>query len=388
MSQIVEIAWDSLCKHGEELCGDWVKVVSTPEDLVVVLSDGLGSGVKANILATLTAEIACGMLERGANIDEVVETLVETLPECQVRHLAYATFAVLRVHKGREAYLAEYDSPPLILVRDGRSVELPVRERLIAGRVIRESHFFLDLDDYLVMVSDGYLHAGVGGLYRMGWGRANIAIAVRRWAATRGDTRQLTDALRRTCLKLSNDRPGDDSTCVAMWVRPQRKATVLTGPPAQPARDAEAVQKLMAAQGAKAICGGTTAQMASRVLKTPLRVAWQPAAGAHKSGPKLPPVGLLEGVDLVPEGILTLSSAVDRLREASTVHDLPSEQDAATRLARMLLQADQVHFIVGDAINPQQLADVVRGVPMRQIYLEELIARLRQCGKGVTVEHL
>ncbi len=390
MPQIVEIAWDNLCKHNEELCGDWVKVVSTPEDLIVVLSDGLGSGVKANILATLTAEIAASMLEKGASIDAVVETLVETLPECQVRHLAYATFAVLRIHKAREAYLVEYDSPPLILVRGGKIVDLPVRARVVSGRTIREAQFRLELGDYLVMVSDGYIHAGVGGLYRMGFGWQNIATAVRRWAETRGDTRQLVGALRRTCLKLSNDRPGDDATAVAMWVRPKRKVTVLTGPPANAERDAEAVDKLMAGEGVKIICGGTTAQVAARVLGKPLRVAWQPAAreSVPAPGPKLPPPGLLEGVDLVTEGILTLSAAVDRLRTIQTAADLPPDQDVGIKLARALLHADQIHFIVGDAINPQQLADVVRGVPMRQIYLEELVEKLRQHGKVITVEHL
>ncbi len=386
MERIVEIAWDSLCKHGEELCGDWVKVVSTDEDLIVVLSDGLGSGVKANILATLTAQIAAEMLQKGASIDEVVETLVETLPECQVRHLAYATFAVLRIHRAREAYLAEYDCPPLLLIRAGQVVQPLMRQRRVAGRTIREGQFTLELDDYLVLVSDGYIHAGVGGLYRMGWGWSNIGTAVQRWAATRGDTRQLVQALSRTCLKLSKDTPGDDATAVAMWVRPERKTTVLTGPPADTARDAEAVNKLMTAAGVKAICGGTTAQMAARVLGKPLRVAWQPS---HRGpGRKLPPVGLLEGVDLVTEGILTLSSAVDRLRDVQTVHDLPNDQDAASQLVRALLGADQIHFIVGDAINPQQLADVVRGVPMRQIYLDELVAKLREQNKTVTVEHL
>jgi hypothetical protein len=262
-----------------------------------------------------------------------------------------------------------------------------MRERVIAGRTIREGHFTLELDDYLVMVSDGYIHAGVGGLYRMGWGWNNIGTAAQRWAATKGDTHQLVGALGRTCLKLSKDKLGDDSTAVAMWVRPQRKTTVLTGPPGDPARDAEAVRKLMGSEGVKAICGGTTAQMASRVLGKPLRVSWQqqPAGGP---GRKLPPMGLLEGVDLVTEGILTLSAAVDRLRDAKTAHDLPNDQDAATRLARALLNADQIHFIVGDAINPQQLADVVRGVPMRQIYLQELLARLRERNKTVTMEHL
>ncbi|HAZ31462.1 MAG TPA: serine/threonine protein phosphatase, partial [Dehalococcoidia bacterium] len=161
-------------KHGEELCGDWVKVTTTPDALVVVLSDGLGSGVKANILATLTAEIAASMLERGSSVEEVIETLVATLPECQVRRLAYATFAVLQVFHGSEAYLVEYDTPPLILIRDNEVVDLPVTERVIAGRTIRESRFTLKDGDYMVMISDGYIHAGVGGLYRMGWGWKNV----------------------------------------------------------------------------------------------------------------------------------------------------------------------------------------------------------------------
>ena len=257
------------------------------------------------------------MLERGASIDAVVETLVETLPECQVRHLAYATFAVLQVFHGHEAYLVEYDSPPLILVRGGKALELAAAERVVAGRTIREARFTLENGDTMVMVSDGYVHAGVGGLYRMGWGWKNIATAVERWAATQGDTQELVGALSRTCMKLSGGQPGDDATAVAMRVRARRKVTILTGPPSDSSLDQEAVQRLMSAEGKKAICGGTTAQMAARVLGKELRVAWRPSrAGGSTSakGPKLPPVAELDGVDLVTEGILTLSSTVDRLQ--------------------------------------------------------------------------
>jgi len=390
MGQIVEVTWDSLAKRGEELCGDWVRVNMTRDALTVVLSDGLGSGVKANILATLTAEIASSMLERGSSIDEVIETLAVTLPECQKRHLAYATFAVLQVVHGRDAYLVEYDSPPLILIHDGEVAELPFTEREVAGRTIREAHFALENGDYMVMVSDGYIHAGVGGLYRMGWGWQNIATSVRRWAARRGDAHQLTRTLSRTCLKLYDGTPGDDATAIGMWVREMRRATILTGPPSDTRLDDEAVHKLMAAQGTRAICGGTTAQVVARVLGAELKVQWQPPSkrSAHSHRSKIPPVAQLEGVDLVTEGILTLSAAVERLQQADTVHDLPSEQDAGTQLARVLLKSDQIHFIVGDAINPQQIADVVRGKPMRQIYLEELIGELEKRNKQVTVEHL
>lgn len=389
MGQLVETAWDSLNKRGEELCGDWVKITQTRDALIVVLSDGLGSGVKANILATLTAEIATSMLVQGAAIDDVVETLVATLPECQVRHLAYATFAVLQVFHGRDAYLVEYDSPPLILVRGGKALTLPATERMIAGRVIREARFTLENGDTMAMVSDGYVHAGVGGLYRMGWGQKNITTAIERWAATQGDAHELVAALSRTCLKLSDGKPGDDATAVAMRVRTRRKLTILTGPPSDAALDAQAVERLMSAEGAKAICGGTTAQMTARILKKPLKVAWQPIRpGSTSKSPKLPPMGLLEGVDLVTEGILTLSATVDRLTGVHNIRDLRPDQDSATQLARLLLNADRIHFIVGDAINPQQLADVVRGMPMREIYLNELIARLKALNKLVTVEHL
>ena len=119
MRQMVEITWESLSKNGEELCGDCVKMNSTPGSFVVVVSDGSGSGVKANILATLTAQIASSMFDQGARFEEVMETLVETLPECRVRKLAYATFSMLKVNRGRDAYLVEYDSPPLIHIRKG-----------------------------------------------------------------------------------------------------------------------------------------------------------------------------------------------------------------------------------------------------------------------------
>ncbi len=390
MRQYVEVAWESLSKYGEELCGDSVKVTTTSDSFVVVLSDGLGSGVKANILSTLTAQIASSLFEKGVSVEEVMETLIGTLPECQERGLAYATFAMLRVYKGREAYLVEYDSPPLILVRKGQVVELPTVERMINERHVREAHFEVYNGDYMVLVSDGYEHAGVGGLYRMGWGWQNIAVAVRRWAQTGGDAYQLVRALSHTCQKLYDGKPGDDATAVVMRVRPAVLATVWTGPPAEPELDAEAVKKLMGARGTKVICGGTTAQIAARVLGKPLKVEWVPPG--QRKGPErkkgTPPTARLEGVDLVTEGILTLGQALELLEKAWTAHDLPKEDDAATQLARILLSADRIHLIVGKAINPNQVADLVRGDSMRMMYVKELVRHLRERNKTVTMERI
>ncbi len=392
MRQVVECSWRSLNKAGEELCGDSVIIRTGPDSFVAVLSDGLGSGVKASILSTLTAEIAARLFESGISVEEVMQTIVETLPECNVRKLAYATFAVLIVNEGRRAHLVEFDSPPLIMIRDNAIFELQTDKREVSGRLIRETRFDVRDGDYLVMISDGYEHAGLGGIYRLGWRWPNIALAVQRFVQTGVDTHRLMLALSRTCMKLYDDKPGDDSTVIAMKIRPAVSLTVLTGPPADRNLDTSAVSRLMNAEGYKIICGGSTAQMAARVLDRKLEVEWVPPwkrmddKPARKKGS--PPTALLQGVDLVTEGILTLGQAVELMRTAGTSEDLPHDDDAATRLARYLLDADDIQLIVGSAINPNQVADLIRGEPMRMVYIRELVQDLTRRNKQVHVERI
>ncbi len=392
MRPVVEFAWRSLNKAGEELCGDSVIIRTRPDSFVAVLSDGLGSGVKASILSTLTAEIAARLFESGISVEEVMQTLVETLPECNVRKLAYATFAVLTVNEGRHAHLVEFDSPPLIMIRDNTLFDLRTEKREVSGRLIREARFDVRDNDYLVMISDGYEHAGLGGIYRLGWRWQNISLAVQRFVQTGVNTHRLMLALSRTCMKLYDDKPGDDSTVIAMKIRPAVSITILTGPPADRDMDSHAVSRLMDAEGCKIICGGSSAQMAARVLDRKLEVEWVPPwkrmddKPARKKGS--PPTALLQGVDLVTEGILTLGQAVELMRNAGTSEDLPHDDDAATRLARYLLEADDIHLIVGSAINPNQVADLIRGEPMRMVYIRELVQDLTQRNKQVRVERI
>jgi hypothetical protein len=391
--QIVEYSWSYLNKANEELCGDSVMVRKTADTFVAVLSDGLGSGVKASILSTLTSEIAARMFESGAPLEDVLQTLVETLPECSVRKLAYATFAVLTVKNGQEAHLVEFDCPPLIFVRDHAIVKLPMEERMVKDRKIREARFTLQENDFMIMISDGYVHAGLGGIYRLGWGWDNIALAVQRFLkAGIIDTYKLTQALTNTCRKLYDDKPGDDATVVGMKVRPAITATVLTGPPANKELDEFAVSRLMASEGEKIICGGSTAQLAARVLKEELVVNWVPPSkrGQNEPAPKKgsPPTARLKGVDLVTEGILTLGLAAEILRTSKTIYDLPHDNDASTQLARSLLLADEIRLIVGSAINPNQVADIIRGEPMRMVYVRELVQVLTERGKYVEVEKI
>ena len=391
MRQLVESNWISLNKAGEELCGDSVIIRTKPDSFVIVLSDGLGSGVKASILSSLTAEIAARMFEAGGTVEDVMQTLVDTLPECSVRKLAYATFAVLIVYNGHDAHLVLFDSPPLILIRDQAIFALPLEEREVKGRIIKEAHFELQDNDYMVLISDGYTHAGLGGIYRLGWGWKNVATAVQRFVQTGVDTVKLMEALSKTCMKLYNEKPGDDATVICMKVRPAVSVCMLTGPPSNKEMDAFAVKRFMETEGDKIVCGGSTAQMAARVLDEKLEVEWVPPWKRTGEEPKKkgsPPTAAIKGINLVTEGILTIGQAIEIMRNAKTIHDLPKDNDAATRLARYLLTADDIHLIVGTAINPNQVADLIRGEPMRMVYIRELVADLNARNKIVTVERV
>jgi len=287
----------------------------------------------------------------------------------------------------------EFDSPPLILVRDQTLVNLSMEEQEVNGRKVREVRFELRENDYMVLISDGYEHAGLGGIYRLGWGWDNIAKSVLRFVqAGIVDTFKLTQALSTTCLKLYEDKPGDDATVISMKIRPAISTTILTGPPANKDLDEFAVKRFVSADGEKIICGGSTAQMVSRVLKEDLVVDWVPPAKRKKDSPKhkkgSPPTALLKGVNLVTEGILTLGQAAEILKTSKTIYDIPNDNDASTRLARSLMMADDIHLIVGTAINPNQVADIIRGEPMRMVYIRELVQLLSEREKHVEVEKI
>lgn len=170
----VDIAYRSINKDGEELCGDKVEIIREDNRNMIVMADGLGSGVKANILSTLTSKIVISMLEGGINIYETVDTVIHTLPVCKVRKLAYSTFTIAEIFEDGRTYIAEYDNPPIFLIRDGKLVDLKRRETQISNTVVRECNLTLQKNDLLAIVSDGVVHAGVGGILNLGWQWKNV----------------------------------------------------------------------------------------------------------------------------------------------------------------------------------------------------------------------
>jgi hypothetical protein len=370
-------------KYGEELCGDNIAVSRGAESVILALSDGLGSGVKANILATLTTQIAVRMLEDGLPIGEVVQTLSSTLPVCNVRKVAYSTFAIAQFHTDGNARVVEFDTPPAVLLRRRKVQPIAYEERVLDGKTIREAELELQAGDWVVFVSDGVLNAGIGGVYPLGWGWDQAARFLEKQAHPELTAQDLAAKVAEAVQELYAGRPGDDVSVVVIKVRHKQVATVFTGPPARRDGDAERVSLFVNRTGRLIICGGTTAKLVSRQTGQSLEVDL--ATGTRE----VPPIARIPGIDLVTEGILTLTQVSNLLKAGADRGTVQYRTDGAAGLLRMLLEVDHVHFLVGQAVNPaHQNPDLPQQLGIRMSVVRDIGDELRKREKEVTIEAL
>jgi len=391
MELFLEIGTAQLNKAGEELCGDTIETAGNSDSKIVVLADGLGSGVKANILSGLTSKMAAKMLEGGCSVDEVIEALAQTLPVCEVRGLAYSTFSISQVLPDGSLYLAEYDNPPAVIIKGDAVQSAEKQSREVASRKIYESHLRLLEGDWVVLVSDGVLHAGIGGVWNLGWGWDRIAEYTRSLASTDISAQELAEGLVAVCDKLYNSKPGDDTSVVALRVRQRRELTVMAGPPADRGSDAKVVREFLSSPGKKAVCGGTTGNIVARETGEQLSV------DLSSMDPRIPPVGNLVGIDLICEGILTLTYTLELLKAefaAGTVgsaglpRKLQWKRDGVSRLLSTLLEADEIRFMVGRALNPaHQSSEMPADLALKHRVVEDIAVLLQKLGKRVSVSY-
>jgi hypothetical protein len=383
MNALIETGWRSLSKYGEELCGDNIEITRTEDAVVAVLADGLGSGVKANILSKMTAKIIATMLEKGANLQEVVETVTETLPICQKRNLAYSTFTIVQVKENGETYIVEFDNPAVFYLQDGVIRPTDAQETRICGKRIKESRFVMKPNDILIIVSDGVIHAGIGQILNLGWQWENVAEYLEQIGKNDIDAESFCQWLVSACEQLYAGKPGDDTTVLAVKLRYPRTLTIALGPPLNPADDPELVGLVMAEPGKRVICGGTTSTIFSRVLDREVTV------DLGMLDPVVPPIGHMNGIELVTEGIITISKTLEYLKKYRTVADLPQLTNGAYQLVRLLLESDKIRFLVGKAVNPaHQNPDLPLDATLKMQAVNEIYELLQIRGKKVTVRFL
>lgn len=389
MEYFIDINYKSINHVGEELCGDKVEIVQTDDGYIAVLSDGLGSGVKANILSTLTSKIAATMLKNGASIEETIETIINTLPECKVRKLAYSTFTIIKIDKNYNAYIAEYDGPNYFYYNEeGVNINVDKKERYFGTKKVLESNIQLTLGDTINVVSDGAVHAGIGGLLNLGWGWDEINYYLSNLNKVNHTSQILNGNFIGVCNNLYDSKPGDDTTILTIKVRKPQHIDLFVGPPSDKSLDAFLVEKMITGDSKKVVCGGTTAQIAQRALNLDMTV------DMDSMTKDIPPIAYMDGFDLVTEGVLTLGMVLDKLIQlnGSTQENYVNynNYDGCCLLTKMLMEeSTHVNFYVGKAVNPaHQNPNFPMGFNIKVKIINGIMEELRKAGKEVSVKYL
>lgn len=380
-----DIFYYSLNKQNEELCGDQVKFTKGKDKSTIVLSDGLGSGVKASILATLTTEILITMLDADLPLKEVIETIVGTLPICQVRNIAYATFTIITIdHISNKFHVINFDNPPIFLLKKGVIVPLKHKTEQILNKKINSCQGVLERGDFLGAASDGILYAGLGNTMNFGWGWENIAKFMENIFRTKAtNSRFIIEQIINETKKLYSGYIGDDATFVGVYIRKPKPLMIFTGPPLDVTKDEEYAEQLLSFSGRKIICGGTTGNIVANYMGETIEM------DIMTMSKELPPIGKLKEVDLVTEGILTISKAKEVLIKCNfDISRLPTVRNGAVLLAREILEADSIYLLVGQQINEfYQNPLLPKNISIRRSLIEELVTLLRENQKQVTVEY-
>ena len=383
-----DIGYKSVNHYGEELCGDHVDVVEQDENsTVIVLADGLGSGVKASILSTLTSKIISTMMAEGLPIEECVSTIAATLPVCSVRGVAYSTFTIIHLKNNETAEIIQYDNPQVIVIRDEENYDYPKTEMNIGGKKIFKSVIKLRENDIFVAMSDGCPHAGIGMSYNFGWKREDIISFVESLAPVGYTAKTLSTIIVDECFKLYGGKPGDDATACIVRIRKREPMNILFGPPSN-RDDANRMMSLFfSKEGKHIICGGTTSSIAAKYLGKPIK------ASLDFTQSDVPPTAEIEGVDLVTEGVITVNKVVeyanDYLGENKHYEHWSIKRDGASLISRLLFEeATDINFYVGRAINPaHQNPDLPINFSIKMNLVEELSTSLKKMGKRIKVSY-
>ena len=384
----IDLGYKSINHYGEELCGDHIEVVEQDENsAVIVLADGLGSGVKASILSTLTSKIISTMMAAGLPIDECVSTIAATLPVCSERGVAYSTFTIMHIKENEIMEMIQYDNPQVIMLRKGQNYDYSMTEMVIDGKKIFKSSIRLEEDDVFIAMSDGCPYAGAEETLNYNWKREDIISFMEVMVMNGLTAKNLATLLVDECEKLYAEKPGDDTTACVVKVRKRTPVNLLFGPPSNP----DDVNRMMALffskEGKHIICGGTTAGIAAKYLGKTI----EPLSNTEKTD--IPPMSRIDGVDLVTEGVVTINRVVEYAKDYVNEDELFEKwyfkKNGAALISQMLFEeATDINLYIGKAINPaHQNPDLPVHFNLKMLLVEDLTIYLKKMGKRVKVSY-
>jgi serine/threonine protein phosphatase PrpC len=339
--------------EGEKICGDVFVSGKVKEEnrIVMVLSDGMGHGVKASVLATLTATMALNFTKEHRAPEKTAEIIMKTLPECSERKMNYSTFTIIDVDFNGNTHILEYDNPECIVIRDRKILELErkmivLQEECNAGKKLRLASFQAKKDDRILFTTDGVTQSGMGTpQFPFGWGNDNVG----RFAIDmikrnpQISARELAGRIINAAHRNDGFQLKDDTSCSVVFMREPRELLICTGPPYEESNDPLMAAKVKEFSGKKLIMGATTGDIIARELGYKIR------NGQDFSDPDLPPVSFMEGIDLYTEGILTLSKVEQILKRYSRKYLLG--KGPADQVVKYMLDSDEIQFLIGTRIN-------------------------------------
>lgn len=383
-----DIGYRSINKYGEQLCGDHIDIIEQDDNsTVIVLADGLGSGVKAGILSTLTSKIISTMMAAGMQLEDCVSTIAATLPVCSVRGVAYSTFTIIRIVNNEEAEIIEYDNPNVILLRDGAGVEIPKTTMEIDGKLIYRSKTVLKENDIFIAMSDGAIHAGVGMSLNFGWERKDITSFMEIFYNVGFTAKTLTTILLDECYRLYGEKAGDDTTVCTVRIRKREPMSLIIGPPASRDDVGKMMSLFFSKQGKHIVCGGSTTTIAAEHLRKKVNPTLE------FPDPDIPPIAKIEGVDLATEGVITINRVLEYAKDYLDKNEFYSkwscDKDGASQIARLLFEeATDINFFVGRAINPaHQNPNLPINFSIKMRLIDELSECLKLMGKKIKVSY-
>lgn len=387
-SLFTEVSCHSLIKYGEELCGDHFEMIEPDDDsIIVVLADGMGSGVKASILSTLTSKIISTMLANNLSLEECVSTIASTLPVNSEVGVAYSTFTIIRIWDNSEVQILIYDNPDIIFMRNGKIMDLAKSEIQYGDKKIKMSYFKLKEGDCLLGFSDGALHASSNNIMNFDWDLKDIKEFVAKIYDKKMTANMYTSILLDECNRLYGGKPKDDVSVFTVRIRKRETANMLIGPPRDPKDVALMLSLFFSKEGKRIVCGGTTSELAAEYLGKDV------IQGTVSYDKSIPPMGEIEGVDLVTEGTITLNRvlayAKKYLEDSEDFDNWSSDMDAAFVMARIIFEeVTDINMFVGRAENKAHLSpNLAIGYSIKMKIVEELEECLKKMGKKVKVRY-
>lgn len=379
----LDYGYTSFKKYDEELCGDQVAINNSKDYLTLILADGLGSGVKANVLATLTSKILCALISKDLPIKECVDTLIATLPVCKQRNLAYSTFSIVHLNREGKGYLIEFDNPSCLYLSNNKICNLDMEKNNISDKVIYKTKLDLKENDTLILFSDGVIYAGKGKTLNYGWQRKDIIQYLQDRIDNQMSATCIASILANASETLYMHEPLDDATVAVIKYRKRQIVNVAIGPPSLKQDCQRYMDDFLTKEGTKIVCGGTTAKIVANYLGKEV------LSSNDNQNTNLPPISKIDGIDLVTEGLLTLQKlsilASEYIKHDSTVNKQFDKNDGASLLANYLFEkATTINFFIGKAKNDAYEDNAVES-ESKFIIIDKLIEYLKLMGKEIDV---